>query len=147
MVQADLAKLGIKINVTKLDTTSWNSVTSAGNGPTKYKGLNGSPNGQGGNIEPANNAYAVSNWWRYDGVNASNYKSDAYKDLVGKLLVEPDPSKRKALYSQVNDIILDDAWLLIYATRPDHAVVSKKVHDFQWPPFSRTEFTDVWMDA
>jgi hypothetical protein len=47
----------------------------------------------------------------------------------------------------VNDIILDDAWLLIYATRPDHAVVNKKVHDFQWPPFSRTEFTDVWMDA
>ena len=147
MVQADLAKIGVKINILKLDTTSWNSITSAGNGPTKYKGINGSPNGQGGNIEPANNAYAVSNWWRYDGVNASNYKSDAYKDLVSKLLVEPDPSKRKALYSQVNDIILDDAWLLIYATRPDQAVVSTKVHDFQWPPFSRTEFTDVWMDG
>ena len=147
MFQADVAKLGIKISISKLDTTSWNAVTSAGNGPTKYKGVNGSPNGQGGNGEPANTAFATSNWWRYDGVNASNYKSDAYKDLVGKLLVEPDPSKRKGLYSQVNDLILDDAWLLVYATRPDHAVVSKKVHGFDWPPFSRTEFTDVWIEG
>jgi peptide/nickel transport system substrate-binding protein len=147
MFQADVAKLGIKINITKLDTTNWNAVTSAGNGPPKYKGINGSPTGQGGNGEPANTAFATSNWWRFDGVNASNYKSDAYKDLVNKLLVEPDPSKRKGLYSQVNDIILDDAWLLIYATRPDHAVVSKKVHGFDWAPFSRTEFTDVWMDG
>jgi hypothetical protein len=37
MVQADLAKLGIKMNIVKLDTTSWNAVTSAASGPTKYK--------------------------------------------------------------------------------------------------------------
>src|SRR6185503_6657606 len=107
MVQSDVGKLGIKLSIVKLDTSSWNAVTSAGNGPPKYKGLNGSPNGQGGNGEPGNTAFATSTWWRYDGVNASNYKSDAYKDLVEKLLVEPDPSKRKSLYSQVNDIILD----------------------------------------
>ena len=146
LVAPDYAKLGIKLNIVKMDPTTWNTVTSAGNGPTKYKGLNGSPTGQGGNGEPANTAYATSNWWRYDGVNSSNYKGEQYKSLVNQLLVEPSQDKRKSLYSQVNDIILDDAWLNIYATRPDHVVTASKVHDFAWPPFSRLEFVDVWIE-
>jgi ABC-type transport system substrate-binding protein/benzoyl-CoA reductase/2-hydroxyglutaryl-CoA dehydratase subunit BcrC/BadD/HgdB len=145
MVQADLAPLGIKLNIVTMDASSWNNATTAANGPTTYKGLNGSPTGQGGNGEPANSAYATSNWWRYDGVNSSNYNGAAYHDLVSKLLVEPDQDKRKSLYSQVNDVILDDCWLLIYATRPDQGVFQSKVHDFVWAPFSRTEFTNVWL--
>jgi ABC-type transport system substrate-binding protein len=128
-----------------MDAASWNNATTAANGPTTYKGLNGSPTGQGGNGEPANSAYATSNWWRYDGVNSSNYNGAQYHDLVSKLLVEPNQDRRKSLYSQVNDIILDDCWLLIYATRPDQAVFQSKVHDFEWAPFSRTEFTNVWV--
>jgi peptide/nickel transport system substrate-binding protein len=138
--QSDLAKLGIKLNIVKLDQAAW--LDQVNN--RKYHGFWASTMAIGTG-EPVSGL----SLGRATDPNSNNegYKNDTYTQLISSAASEPDPAKRKAIYSQINDIILEDAFVMPVTNYPPKMVASSKVHDLVTPDSVPSNFwlTDVWL--
>ena len=107
--QADLAKIGVSLNITQVDAASWFDMANN----RKYNGFYSTLNGLA-QLEPIT---LLLGGRVYDpNSNNSGYQNDAYASLLNQAASEPDKSKRQALYSQINDILLDQAWAMPIAT-------------------------------
>jgi ABC-type transport system substrate-binding protein len=61
--------------------------------------------------------------------NNSNFTDDTYKQLVAATGSETDQTKLKQVYSQLNDIILDQSFVMYLSPIPLVMVALKNVHD------------------
>jgi peptide/nickel transport system substrate-binding protein len=103
LYQGDLAKLGIKLNVQSLQAPAW--LDQINN--RKYTGVYATAAGDA-QMEPVT---LFTNSRVYDpGGNNSGYKDDRYQELVNSASVEPDIARRKQLYAQLNDLVLDESF-------------------------------------
>jgi peptide/nickel transport system substrate-binding protein len=140
--QSDLATLGIKLNIVRLDQAAW--LDQVNN--RKYHGFWASTMAIGTG-EPVSGL----SLGRATDPNSNNegYKNDTYTQLISTAASEPDATKRKTIYSQINDIVLDDAFAMIITTYPPKMVTSSKVHDLVTPTSVPSNFwlTDVWLEA
>src|SRR5205823_11957791 len=59
--------------------------------------------------------------------NNSLFKNDQYAQLIASASAEVDASKRKALYSQLNDILLDESFIMVLAGAPPTLVAHANV--------------------
>jgi peptide/nickel transport system substrate-binding protein len=139
--QADLAKIGIKLNIVKLDQAAW--LDQVNN--RKYHGFWASTMAVGTG-EPVSGI----SLGRATDPNSNNegYKNDTYTQLVTSAAAEADPAKRKTIYAQINDIFLEDSFFMVVTTYPPKMVASSKVHDLVSPTSVPSFFwlTDVWLD-
>jgi peptide/nickel transport system substrate-binding protein len=118
--QADLAQLGITLNVRTLELATW--VDQAVN--RKYQGLylSNAPYAQ---LEPSS---ALSNGRATDpNSNNSGFDNDQYKQLVASAASEPDATKRKALYDQINALLLDESFIMAISSGPPTLVMKPNV--------------------
>jgi peptide/nickel transport system substrate-binding protein len=140
--QADLAKIGIKLNIVKLDQAAW--LDQVNN--RKYHGFWASTMAIGAG-EPVSGL----SLGRATDPNSNNegYKNERYTQLITSAASEPDPAKRKQIYSQLNDIYLEDSFVMIIANYPPKMVTSKKVHDLVSDESVPSYFwlTEAWMEA
>jgi peptide/nickel transport system substrate-binding protein len=102
--QADLAKIGVKLNILKLEMAVWSDQVNG----RKYKGLYYASSAQL-QLSPGT-AYTARPLNPDD--NNEGFKSDAYASLVAAALTETDAAKLKQIYSQINDIILDESFVM-----------------------------------
>jgi peptide/nickel transport system substrate-binding protein len=139
--QADLATLGIKLNIVKLDQAAW--LDQVNN--RKYHGFWASTMAIGTG-EPVSGL----SLGRATDPNSNNegYKNDTYTQLISSAASDPDTTRRKALYAQINDIILEDSFTMVVTTYPPKMVASSKVHDLVTPDSIPSFFwlNDVWLD-
>jgi peptide/nickel transport system substrate-binding protein len=138
--QADLAKIGIKLNLVTLDNAAW--LDQANN--RKYHGLWASTI-----AVPLGDPATAFAYGRGTDPNSNNegYKNDAYASLIAQASSEPDAAKRKALYSKLNDIILEDSFIMSLAPNAPRLVTTAKVHDIvskAWPSFN---YYTAWMEG
>ena len=79
--------------------------------------------------------------------NNEGYKNERYAQLIADGAAEPDPAKRKPIYSQLNDILLDDAFVMVIAPYPPRLVTTAAVHDVVTSNSQPANFTfiDTWM--
>jgi ABC-type transport system substrate-binding protein len=49
--------------------------------------------------------------------NASGFKSDQYEQLVKAAGAESDPAKRKQIFSDLNDLLLDESFVAIVSSQ------------------------------
>src|SRR5690606_17620192 len=56
------------------------------------------------------------------GINNTGYYSDAYKGTIDALLMESNPDEQRRLYSQLNDIVLEDNWITFVGPKPPRIV-------------------------
>lgn len=118
--QADLAKIGVTLNIRALELATW--VDEAVN--RKYKGMYLS-NSTFAQLEPSS---TLSNGRATDpNSNNSLFKSDTYSQLIASASAEPDAAKRKALYSQLNDILLDESFIMVLAAAPPTLAATSSV--------------------
>jgi peptide/nickel transport system substrate-binding protein len=118
--QADLAKLGVTLNIRALELATW--VDEAVN--RKYKGMYLS-NSTFAQLEPSS---TLSNGRATDpNSNNSLFQSDMYSQLIASASAEPDAAKRQALYSQLNDILLDESFIMVLAAAPPTLVARANV--------------------
>jgi peptide/nickel transport system substrate-binding protein len=118
--QADLAKIGVTLNIRALELVTW--VDEAVN--RKYKGMYLS-NSTFAQLEPSS---TLSNGRATDpNSNNSLFKDETYSRLIAQASAETDPEKRKALYSQVNDILLDESFIMVLAGAPPTLVAHSSV--------------------
>jgi peptide/nickel transport system substrate-binding protein len=137
--QADLSKLGIKMNIQKLEQAAWldqvNKVT--------YRGiwLGGIAFAQ---LEPAT---TFQNSRGLDPTaNSSGFVQDKYTQLVTAANAEPDKAKRKDLYNQLNDLFIDESFLMVLSTTPARALATSKVQNVRNQAHGGFSFTEAWLD-
>ena len=135
ILQADLAQIGIKLSVQSLENTVFQRTLNEG----KFDGL--FTHGHGfSNRTPA--ALFVQAF-PFRKQNASNFSSPEYTRLIDAMQSEADEAKLRALYADMNRLLLDEAFIMDVATDPSHYVARSTVRDVEynlsdWWIFHRT---------
>jgi peptide/nickel transport system substrate-binding protein len=135
--QADLATLGIKINIMNLDLATWKDQVNN----KKYTGMFVALGG-GGQLSPSS-MYTTGIAFAPQ-VNNQGFTSPEYVRLIGELTSELDESKRVPLYAQLNDLLLDESFDMPLATAPARMVTSAAVHDVGYS-VGQALYTNAWL--
>jgi ABC-type transport system substrate-binding protein len=123
MWQSDLAKIGVKLQVTEVETAKFYDVDAA-------------PDMLGNDIQPWLNGRVGRDpailWssqanFRGNERNTKGYRNAELEKLGADGAVESDPAKRKAIYQKLNEIMVDEAYLIQVATDPRIWAVKKGI--------------------
>lgn len=140
MYQSDLAKLGITLNIKVLDSAAW--LDQVNN--RKYVGCYWSPASYG-QLSPGTTFGGTKAWDPNN--NNEGFKSDVYGQLVALAGAEVDPAKQKQIYSQLNDVVLDESFVAPVASSPQIMMTTTKVHGLSPTYHASFLFTEAWLDA
>jgi peptide/nickel transport system substrate-binding protein len=136
--QGDLAKIGVTLNIVQIDDATW--FDQANN--RKYQGFY-STSATYGQLEPVT-LYTNSRVLDPTG-NNSGFMNQQYSALVNQAGAEPDASKRKVIYSQLNDYFLDQSFLMPIADNPARAVTRATVHDIGYTFHLAFSYINTWI--
>jgi peptide/nickel transport system substrate-binding protein len=135
--QADLAQIGVNGVVRSLQTAAlldaWHTQTF---------GLYFASD-PWSNVEPVTQ-FTSGSTTNYRG-NNGGYLNDDYTKLVTAAATEPDPIKRQALYSQLNDFLIDAAFVFPVASRQTHAVAKTNLKDVGHRRNEMYTFQTAWL--
>jgi peptide/nickel transport system substrate-binding protein len=140
LYQASLAALGIKLNIkpyqtaTYLDQINNHKYTGAYIGGIAYAAM-----------EPVTRM-ANSRHLDPSGNSNTGYTSPEYVNLFNMASAEPDNDKRKALYSQVNDLFLDQSFVMPINSSPARMLTHKTVHDIGLTQHGAFLFNAAWLE-
>jgi len=136
--QADLASIGVKMNIVNMDLAPW--LDNVNN--RKYNGMYYSPAGIAASV---GTEITTSKVWQ-TGNNNSGFDSPTFQQLSTATTTETDPQKLSQLYKQVNDLLLDESFGIPLAWRPPSNLTRAAVHASNHY-FGGWWYRDVWMDA
>jgi peptide/nickel transport system substrate-binding protein len=119
--QADLAKLGVKLNFRLMEAAAW--IDTVNN--VKYTGVYFSGDNNA-HVNPGT-LWSSSPGWRPVPGNNSGWKNDQWTQLVTNLVTEPDPAKQKVMIPEMNDFVLDQTWIFALASNPAILVTARNV--------------------
>ncbi|MDX6598265.1 MAG: peptide/nickel transport system substrate-binding protein [Gaiellales bacterium] len=140
VIQAAAKPLGITINIIKKDANAVQADWSA----AKYPGLNNSywtmdiadPDELVSfSLDPAQGAHSHQTY--YNNPKVAAMTRNAAKEF--------DPKKRQALYSQIQKIASEDAFMAFLYYSPFRYANTDKVHGFQVYPTGNYHIEDVWL--
>ena len=60
---------------------------------------------------------------------------------------DPDAAKRKALYSQLNDLLIDEAFVYPIATAPFRVAARASLHNLEFLLHDAVSVANSWKDA
>jgi peptide/nickel transport system substrate-binding protein len=136
IVQNDLKSIGVNMQVTQMDIAAMLGRMNAHQFQAYLAGDNWS------NFEPITplSADASLNYR----VNNADFHDDTYTRLVSSAAMEPDAVKRKQLYSQINDVLLDQSFDIIMASNIIRATTSANLEGIGHRRNDFFTFTDAW---
>jgi ABC-type transport system substrate-binding protein len=79
--------------------------------------------------------------------NNEGFRTDAYASLVAASLTETDPAKLKQIYSQINDILLDESFVIYITPNPVTLLARAGVKSITPHMHGGWLFTDTWLAA
>ena len=136
--QADLAKIGVKLNVKSMDIAALFDVIHS----QKYNGFY-TLNDSWTAMEPASTISVGASL--NPKINNAGFKDAQYTELAAKAAAEPDAAKRKELYSQLNDYILDQSFGMTIAPTTSRVVAKKSVNGLEFRFNDVMYFGNVWL--
>lgn len=137
--QADLESIGVKSSIKQTDLASWVSTVIN----HTYKGIYSTAFGTA-QLFPA--TLLTGSAYNPTGNNEA-FKSDQYTQLVNAIGSEPDAAKRKQLYSQVNDLLIDEAFVWPIATAPFRISATARLQGLEFLLHDAVSFTNAWFTA
>jgi peptide/nickel transport system substrate-binding protein len=136
--QADLAKIGVTLNVTSLDIAAlFDSIHTQ-----KYNGFY-TLNDSWAAMEPV--SLLSSGASLNSKINNAGFKDDTYTQLTTSAAAEPDAAKRKQLYSQLNDYILDQSFGMPIAPSTSRVITKAAVHGIEFRMNDVMTFGNTWI--
>ncbi len=137
ILQGDLASIGVTMTVNQMDIGPMLARMNAHQFQAYLSGDNWA------NFEPVTplSADASLNYR----VNNADFHDDTYTTLVSSAAMEVDPAKRKQLYSQINDVLLDQCFDLMYASNIIRALTTTNVNGIGHRRNDFFTFTDAWL--
>ncbi|MBV9326852.1 MAG: ABC transporter substrate-binding protein [Chloroflexi bacterium] len=137
--QADLARIGLKMNLKDMDSATW--VDQVNHrlwfgvywAPVTYAHLSPSTaliNGKAFNPQ----------------LNNSGFTSDTYVQLMNDAAKETDVAKQRALYSQMNDLLLDESFVAFVAPTTSSSYIARSnVQGIAWTAHESPWYTEAWL--
>jgi peptide/nickel transport system substrate-binding protein len=134
--QAALASIGITATIKQTDLASWVSTVI---GHT-YQGIYSTAFGTA-QLFPA--TLLTGSAYNPAGNNEA-FQSDQYTQLVNNLGTETDATKRAQLYSQINDLLIDEAFVWPIATAPFRIGAAARLQGLEFLLHDAVSFTNAW---
>lgn len=137
--QNTLSGLGIKANIRAYETAAY--LDQINN--HKYTGVYVGSIAYA-SVEPVT---IIGNSRHLDPTGNSNtgYTSDDYVRLWSEASVEPDANKRKAIYAQINDLLLDESSVMPICSAPARMLTSTKVNDIGLTQHGAFLYNAAWL--
>jgi len=141
ILQGDFAKLGITLTLKPQDTAAYLDLVNN----WKYQGfwLGG---GSFAQLDPAT-GFIKSRALSVTG-NSSAFTAPvnaAAVDLVGRATTEPDPAKRKQLYADLNNMLLDEVYIINMSPTTNRLITTSKVQSVVPTLHSAQKWWEVWL--
>jgi peptide/nickel transport system substrate-binding protein len=141
ILQADLAKIGI---TTTLKPTEPPAFTQQGSGMNpQFNGIRLSA-GAFAQLKEAGSEFALSRTFGYAS-NSTNFYDDKWTQLATAPAFEPDAAKRKQMYNDINDYLLDQSFTLVMTPYPDIVFMRPNVMDLKYFLSTATNDRNVWL--
>lgn len=139
IIQGDLDRLGIKVTVRNLEPGAYVEQTRA----LSYKGMLPAFSGFAA-MDPA----SLFLFNPFMGVNSlsTGYKNDRFAQLVASAGAELDPAKRKQIYSDLNDMILDESAVMVLCPNASRVITSARVNGVRWRFNEVAVWSEAWLD-
>jgi peptide/nickel transport system substrate-binding protein len=136
--QSDLAKIGVKMNIKNYDGATWLDQVNG----RKFNGIY-MASGTYFNLSPST-AFTNGKAFNPD-LNNSAYKSDTYVQLITTGATETDPGKLKEAYSQLNNLVLDEAFVFFLTVSPPTLLATSNVQGIAWTAHESPWYVDTWL--
>lgn len=136
--QADLAKIGVKLNVKVVDPATFGDLATK----HTYQGIAGDRFGYN-SVQP--HALILQNAASTTVGNRAGYENPKYTQIVQAMAMEFDPSKYKQLASQLNDLLLDASAMISLAVVQTVLVTQAKAHGVRHTYGSHLNISDAWL--
>ena len=118
-VQQQLKEIGINVNVNTMDSEQeWNTMV---NGDYDLCSSNWTTVGTGDPFE------YLDNWYGKSEANYCNYQNDEYDTLYEQLKVELDNAKRTEIITRLQQILIDDAAVMVHGYYNSSMLANSKV--------------------
>jgi peptide/nickel transport system substrate-binding protein len=141
ILQSDLQKIGI---TTTLKPTDPPQFTQQGQGLNpQFNGIRLSA-GAFAQLSEAGSEFALSRTFGYAS-NSTNFYDDKWTALAKAPATEPDPAKRKQMYNEINDYLLDQAFTLVITAYPDIVFMRPNVMDLKYFLSTATNDRNIWL--
>jgi peptide/nickel transport system substrate-binding protein len=140
MYQADLAQIGVKLNIKGVERTVYNDLAAK----FQYGVL--MSNSGFANFDPAT-LPLLSRYWDPNNNLAGMNDNTQYKQIVNAASIEADAGKRQALFGQLNDLILDSSFSVPVATAKHMTAVQTNVNGFRWRASEAVDYSGIWLSA
>jgi peptide/nickel transport system substrate-binding protein len=141
VIQADLQKIGIKTNLKPTDPGQFTQAGLGMNPP--YNGMRLSA-GAFAQLGEAASEFALSRTFGYAS-NASGFYDPKFQEMVTSASTEPDAGKRKGLYGQINDFLLDAAYCHTISAYSNIMACSARVRGMRWEPSTAVALREMWL--
>ncbi len=136
ILQAQLAPLGIKVNIRTLEWAQWLDEEAKGNFDMFVLSWNAM-------IDPSEYFYAQHRTGQ--GFNFTGYSNPALDKLLDSARVATSTAQRKSLYARINKLVVDDA-PYVYLYNPYNVnAYAKDVNGYQARPDQAINFTKTWL--
>jgi peptide/nickel transport system substrate-binding protein len=141
IIQGDLAKIGVKTNLKPMDPPTFTQQGLGINPP--FNGMRLSA-GAFTQLREAGSEFALSRTFGYAS-NASGFYDDQWTQLASSVATEPDAAKRKQLYGQINDYLLDQSFAMAITPYPDIVGLKPNVMDMKYFLSTATNDRNIWL--
>jgi peptide/nickel transport system substrate-binding protein len=141
IIQGDLAKIGVKTNLKPTDPPTFTQQGFGLNPP--FNGMRLSA-GAFCQLSEAGSEFALSRTFGYAS-NGSGFYDDKWTQLSAGVATEPDPAKRKVMYGQINDYLLDQSFTMPITAYPDIDLMRPNVMDLKYFLSTATNDRNVWL--
>jgi peptide/nickel transport system substrate-binding protein len=141
IIQSDLATIGVKVNLKPTDPPTFTQQGLGKNPP--FNGMRLSA-GAFTQLFEAGSEFALSRTYGYAN-NAAGFYDDKWTQLASSVATEPDVAKRKQLYSEINDYLLDQSFTMAITPYPDIVGIRPNVMDLKYFLSTATNDRNIWL--
>ena len=141
VLQADLATVGVTATLKQVEPGVFLDLQIK----RSYKGIILSA-GAFAHLQEASFLFNSSRTFHYNGdFSNTGIKDDRWSQLAMTAPTEPDPAKRTALYSQLNDVVLDLCGTMPLSRYPQTAVLRANVRGLTYNQMPKFTFDSAWL--
>ena len=135
LVQAQLAKAGITVNIQQEEFSQITNDTRAGKFEAALVGWSG-------RLDPDGNMYS---WFHTGGTNNDGkYSNPRVDQLLDDARVSTEQGKRKEDYDQAQRLLVEEGAYIFTRHPPANPVMTTHVHNFTIYPDNINRFAEVW---
>jgi peptide/nickel transport system substrate-binding protein len=141
ILQADLASIGVNMKLRPVDFATQFDVASK----RTYQGLLLSA-GSSAQLAEASSFLTRSRFFSPDPkASFTGLDNATYRQLIATAATEPDATKRKNLYGQIEDIILDESAAMTVSLYPQTGLATSKVRGLSYDSRPGLSYAPVWL--